>query len=116
MLRPDHWHTRLAVGGCIVVALALGLIWRPALSMPDAVRIPILRAHPEGAPPDAALFRHGRHDSYNCAACHPAVVPQYKLGFTHDELREGRFCAVCHDGRAATEIEQMSCEACHVPD
>jgi c(7)-type cytochrome triheme protein len=114
-MTAERGRAGLAVAGCLLVAGALSLAWRPALSMPDSVRIPIVKPHPEGAPPDAALFRHGRHDTYGCAGCHPALFPQYGLGFTHEHMREGRFCGVCHDGRAATDVTAMSCEECHVP-
>lgn len=101
--------------GCLVVAAALTLSWRTALSMPDAVRIPIVKPHPQGAPPDAALFRHGRHDQFDCSTCHPSLFPMWKAGFTHAEMDEGRFCGTCHDGIAAPDVRGADCESCHVP-
>jgi c(7)-type cytochrome triheme protein len=105
----------LASGGCLLVAGALALWWRPVLSMPDAVRIPIVEPHPKGAPPDAALFRHGRHDQFTCAACHPGLFPQWRAGFTHFDMNEGRFCGACHDGTAAFDVRTADCKDCHVP-
>lgn len=108
-------RARTALLGCLVVAVGLSLVWRPALSMPDAVRIPIVEDHPAGAPADAALFRHGRHDQYTCAGCHPSLFPAWRAGFTHRDMNEGRFCGVCHDGTAASAIETLACGSCHVP-
>ena len=105
----------LGVAGCLAVAVALTLVWRPARSMPDAVRIPIVEPHPPGAPPDAARFLHGRHDQFSCSACHPALFPKWRAGFTHRDMNEGRFCGVCHDGSAAQAIASMECLSCHVP-
>ena len=108
-----------AGGGCLLVALVLSLavsLWgRPALSMPDAVRIPMLEPHPPGAPADAALFRHGRHDQFGCASCHPALFPQWRVGFTHRDMNEGRFCGACHDGSAGFDTATADCRSCHVP-
>ena len=88
--------------GCLVVALVLSLGWRPAESMmPDSVRIPIVKQHPGGAPPDAALFQHGRHDNFSCAVCHPDAFPMWRAGFTHADMNTGRFCGMCHDGAGA---------------
>ncbi|MFO7567108.1 MAG: cytochrome c3 family protein [Enhygromyxa sp.] len=105
----------LAVGGCLLVAGALSLVWRPALSMPDAVRIPIVEPRPDGARPDAALFRHGRHDQFSCAACHPGLFPKWRAGFTHRDMNEGRFCGACHDGTAGFDLREADCKSCHVP-
>lgn len=116
--RAQRWRRGLGAAlGCGAVALISSLWWRPAQSMmPDSVRIPIVKQHPEGAPADAALFRHGRHDNYSCAVCHPAVFPTWRAGFTHADMSAGRYCGMCHDGEAASATESMSCEGCHVPN
>lgn len=105
----------IAFVGVVGVAIVLSLWWRPALSMPDAVRIPIVSPHPNGTPPNAALFRHGRHDQFDCSTCHPSLFPMWKAGFTHQEMDAGRFCGACHDGTAAAGINELDCESCHVP-
>jgi len=101
------------VAGCLVVAGGLCLCWRPALSMPDSVRIPIVEDRPEGLP--AARFQHGRHDQFDCSACHPALFPKWRVGFTHRDMNEGRFCGACHDGSAASDLTAADCKSCHVP-
>jgi len=95
----------LLVGG---PALALGL--------PNEVRIPIVRDHGAGDPPDAALFSHWDHDSFSCASCHPSTFPQRRAGFTHADMEAGRFCGSCHNGRLAfgPKDKGVGCETCHV--
>lgn len=90
---------------------ALARLGAPA-AMPDAVRIPIVRPHPPGLP--AAVFFHGSHNNFMCHSCHPARFPSERVGFTHDDFQEGRFCAGCHDGAAAWAISGAECERCHV--
>jgi c(7)-type cytochrome triheme protein len=116
---PVERRGLLAIVGCsgsLIVAIGLSLVWRPALSMPDAVRIPIVKPHPEAAPPDAALFRHGRHDQFGCATCHPSLFPKWRAGFTHADMNEGRFCGACHDGTAGFDLATADCKGCHAPN
>jgi c(7)-type cytochrome triheme protein len=108
-----RWLAAIVVG--LAVVGVVGLWWRPAVSMPDSVRIPIVKEHPKGTPPEAALFQHGRHDQFGCAACHPAVFPEWRAGFTHQDMRDGRFCGLCHDGTAAFDVDAVDCRSCHVP-
>jgi c(7)-type cytochrome triheme protein len=102
-----------------ITAVSGALLWAaPAAevsSMPDAVRIPIVSPHPQGAPQAAALFRHGTHSQSNCYGCHPGLFPRYPLGFTHADMNQGSFCAGCHNGQGAQPISAMACEKCHVP-
>jgi c(7)-type cytochrome triheme protein len=87
------------------VALALG-------TFPATLRIP--RADP-GRMPDLprALFSHRTHGTLGCYACHPSTFPQAAAAFTHDDMRAGRFCGRCHDGRVAFAIEGRACGNCH---
>lgn len=103
----------LLLGLGAAIAAAPALLRAPA-AMPDAVKIPIVRAHPPGAPAEAALFRHSNHGAFMCHSCHPTLFPSARVGFTHDDLRAGRFCAACHDDRAAWAIDGAKCERCHV--
>jgi c(7)-type cytochrome triheme protein len=93
--------------GLLVSAVALGA------AFPAVLRIP--RRNP-GAPtfPPPALFSHRQHESFGCYACHPSIFPQALVGFTHDEMREGKFCGRCHDGRTAFTIPGAACARCHV--
>jgi c(7)-type cytochrome triheme protein len=81
-------------------------------AFPAALRIP---RRPPGTPlPPRALFSHRGHQSFGCYACHPAVFPQAAVGFTHAEMREGKFCGRCHDGGGAFAIATADCARCHV--
>jgi len=117
---PDSKLLRVA-GVTLVLALALvfgGVLWpEPAATMPNSVRIPMKVPHGEGDPPDAALFSHWSHGRYHCYSCHPSIFPQRRLGFTHEDLDEGRFCARCHDGKTAFGVDDddVECETCHRP-
>lgn len=86
---------------------------RASLGMPPTVRIPIVRAHGKGDPPQAALFSHWSHDQFACYACHPSLFPQQRLGFTHDDMDAGKFCAACHDGKSAWSFDDADCKTCH---
>jgi c(7)-type cytochrome triheme protein len=61
----------------------------------------------------AALFSHRAHQSFGCFACHPSLFPQAPLGFTHEDMRQDRFCGHCHQGAIAFAIEGASCARCH---
>jgi len=97
------------------VAAAALLVAGPVLAaaFPSALRIPPRAAR--GTQPPPALFSHRTHGTFACQACHPGVFPQVAAGFSHGEMREGRFCGGCHDGRLAFAIAGASCTRCHVP-
>ena len=100
------WVARVFVGG---PALALGV---PAL-----VRIPMVKERAAGDPADAALFSHWDHDQFTCVSCHPSTFPQRRVGFTHADMEQGRFCGSCHDGHQAfaPKGKGVDCETCHRP-
>jgi c(7)-type cytochrome triheme protein len=100
------------VGVALGVLLVLPTI---ALTMPESLRIPIVREHGRGDPAEAALFSHWAHDQFRCYSCRPSIFPQALQGFTHDDLDNGHFCARCHDGKKAWSIDDadVECETCH---
>jgi c(7)-type cytochrome triheme protein len=89
------------------------LVTLAGLALPARLRIPKLAPHPAGTPAAAALFSHAGHSRMACYMCHPSIFPQALVGFTHQEMRLGRFCGDCHDGVEATAIEKMACGKCH---
>lgn len=107
---PRRW-SRLVLG-------ALLLIGGPAvaLGVPDTVRIPPVKQR-AATDLEPAVFSHWQHSTYTCASCHPSTFPQRKLGFTHAEMEQGRFCGSCHDGETAfaPKAKGVDCETCHVP-
>lgn len=96
----------LLVGFVLLVALA-------ALALPARLRIPRLAPHPSGTPVAAAAFSHARHSAMACYMCHPSLFPQTLRGFSHGDMRQGRYCGACHDGAGAAAIETMACQECH---
>jgi c(7)-type cytochrome triheme protein len=105
---------RRAAGRAVSAALLIASTVALAAAYPAVLRIP--PKNPSAPRPiPAALFSHRAHQSFGCYACHPSVFPQAPLGFTHDDMRQGRFCGACHDGAAAFAIERAACKGCHVP-
>ena len=107
MIPPARSRRLSIVLGLLFSSVALGA------AFPAVLRIP--RRNPAAvAFPSPALFSHRQHESFGCYACHPAVFPQALVGFTHDEMRDGKFCGRCHDGRTAFAIPGATCARCHV--
>lgn len=101
-----------ALGRAGVMA-AVTLVAFAGLALPARLRIPPVAPHPAGAPAAAAAFSHVGHASMPCYMCHPSVFPQALQGFTHREMRQGRYCGACHAGVNAKAIEKMTCSECH---
>lgn len=100
------------VPSLLVLALVLGSVL--AFAVPDVVRIP--RLNPEAAGPlPQAVFSHRGHSQYQCYACHPAIFPQARVGFTHEAMDQARYCGQCHNGNGAPAVKKYVCEACHAP-
>jgi len=63
-----------------------------------------------------AVFPHWKHRMYfRCNVCHDTLF-QMQVGADHitmDAVRDGQFCAVCHDGKTAFEVGFDTCELCH---
>ena len=63
-----------------------------------------------------AVFPHWIHRTeFKCYACHDEIF-QMKAGADNinmDEVRNGRFCGKCHDGKTAFAIGFDTCERCH---
>jgi len=100
-----RWRWRVGLSALLLFATPIF-----AVNAPQDVRIPPLQERTAPAP---ALFSHWAHNSQHCYSCHPSAFPQTRLGFTHQDMREGRYCGSCHDGQAAKALRSMSCEGCH---
>jgi c(7)-type cytochrome triheme protein len=106
--------SRRAARGLTVWALSVVSGVALAAAFPAVLRIPPRDpAAARSVPP--AFFSHRTHQSFGCFACHPSTFPQAPLGFRHEEMRAGRFCAQCHQGRIAFAIDGAACEGCHAP-
>ena len=92
--------------GSLVASAARGA------AFPAVLRIP--RLDPGVPYPPRTLFSHREHETLGCYACHPSIFPQQALiGFTHQQMSEGKFCGRCHDGRTAFGIPGTPCARCH---
>lgn len=63
-----------------------------------------------------ARFPHWAHRmNFKCYVCHEAIFPM-KAGaddITMDEIRAGKFCGVCHNGKTAFQVTFETCPRCH---
>ncbi len=63
-----------------------------------------------------AVFPHWVHRArYRCYVCHPAPF-EMKQGanpVTMDTIKKGEYCGVCHNGRAAFNVDFQNCARCH---
>ena len=63
-----------------------------------------------------AVFPHWIHRTqFKCYVCHDEIF-KMKLGadkIDMDEVRDGKFCGKCHDGKTAFAIGFDTCERCH---
>lgn len=87
-------------------------------AVPAMVSVPIVKEHGRKDPPGAGMFSHWQHEQYQCVACHPAIFPRARKGFTHDEMDEGKYCGACHDGRTApfaSGAHAVCKTSCHAP-
>jgi len=67
-----------------------------------------------GSGDNVAEFKHSVHTAkFSCDDCHPKVFPmaKTKLGMTMDKINAGKFCGVCHNGKAA--FDGNDCGKCH---
>ncbi len=102
----------------LTLALFLGgaVLLLPAASAADYGDITFVRKAPgmEDLPP--AVFPHWVHRmQYKCPACHDDLF-KMKTGaslVTMDELQAGKWCGVCHNGKAAFISDLNSCLRCH---
>lgn len=108
---PSASRRRGFLIGLVILAVGAPVI---GAAFPSAVRIPRRQTtHPNSLP--AALFSHRTHGSLVCFACHPSTFPQAPVAFTHVDMKQGRFCGHCHDGRTAFAVSVTPCGICHVP-
>jgi len=64
------------------------------------------------------VFPHWKHRiRFKCSACHPQIFEMKKGAneISMDTIRQGRFCAECHNGDVAFEVTFQSCYRCHEP-
>ena len=70
----------------------------------------------EDVPP--AIFPHFLHRmQFKCHVCHDEITVMKAGGnpITMDTIQDGKFCGVCHNGKAAFQATFESCPRCHRP-
>ena len=71
------------------------------------------RSESEGVRP--VVFSHWFHRiRFRCKVCHSELGFEMRAGandITMDEITQGRFCGLCHNGEVAWSTE--NCELCH---
>ena len=98
-----------------------------ALSLAGLAVVPIAQALAPGdivferqaqqeTPP--AVFSHWFHRiRFRCYVCHPAIFPMKAGGgpaIKMDDIRAGKYCGACHNGKTAWEASFDTCMRCHV--
>lgn len=107
--------------GLVIVALALAIF--PARyeaaadgDLGDYGTIIFERKVPGADEIPPAKFPHWVHRmNFKCYVCHEAIF-QMKAGadnVTMDDVREGKFCGVCHNGKTAFQVTFETCPRCH---
>lgn len=88
---------------------------RESLSFITPSFVKMTRSPEAGDEEGPATFPHAAHQRVmKCFNCHPSIFSYDKNIMTHDDFDQGKFCATCHDGRIAWDIEDADCETCHV--
>jgi c(7)-type cytochrome triheme protein len=99
------------------MALTIILTALPAASVLAVLGDIVFQTDDEARGTAPAVFPHWAHRvRYKCYACHPAVFAM-KAGanpMTMDDLKEGKYCGACHDGKTAWGIAFDTCNRCHI--
>jgi len=106
---------RLALCTLMLVSVGLAFPSRADKVLGD-ITIPRKGGESPNVTPEA-VFPHWKHRLYfKCTACHEGLF-QMKAGadnITMDALRNGKYCAVCHNGKTAFQVGFEYCDVCHV--
>jgi c(7)-type cytochrome triheme protein len=99
------------LSGVAVLVLALGVT--PFAGAEYADVILNKRAEKEGVRP--VIFPHWFHRiRFRCKVCHHELGFEMRAGandITMDEITDGKFCGMCHNGEIAWSVE--NCDLCH---
>ncbi|HEX7408804.1 MAG TPA: cytochrome c3 family protein [Candidatus Binatia bacterium] len=103
----------------VVLLMGGAVLCRTDVAVGQAVLgdVPLKRTgtdSPGGRP--TAVFPHWRHRLFfTCNVCHPAIFPMKggETAVTMDDVQEGRFCGLCHNGKIAWGVSISACARCH---
>ena len=96
------------------IALIMALFLFPAVSaaVPEGINL----TWPGGGA-GKVTFSGTKHAKINCDACHIAGLFKTKKNadiITMDAMKQGKFCAVCHNGKKAfSTTDPKKCQECH---
>ena len=108
-MRPIRPHLAVAIAVLMIARIA------PAAAPGDVTFKRVGRETPEMVP--ISVFSHWQHRMrFTCNVCHPAIfpmkaedVPPIKM----DEIKAGKACGACHNGRGAFASSISTCVRCH---
>lgn len=89
--------------------------WKGGMTPPAFIRFERDPKYAEEEDPKA-VFPHLLHEEiYQCFTCHPSIFPPETGYLNHSYFDEGKFCAVCHNGKISFSHEDSDfCEKCHI--
>ena len=106
-----HWNANKSI--IALVAVLLATIAIPPATAEYADVILNRRAEKEGVRP--VIFPHWFHRiRFRCKVCHHELGFEMRAGandMTMDDIIDGKFCGMCHNGEVAWSVE--NCDLCH---
>jgi len=107
-----------------VGVLALGLALAAAARAQTLPRLPGQFLFPAKGSPGPVVFVHSSHVDQqrpNCLSCHTRLfsilkpgTPTDGLAMGHEQMRQGKNCGACHNGKAAfASTDGTKCMTCH---
>ncbi len=110
MIATIHQTIQAAV---LTVIVALLFVEAPVVQAEYADVILNKRSEREGMRP--VIFPHWFHRiRFRCKVCHHELGFEMRAGandMTMEQITEGKFCGMCHDGEVAWSVE--NCDLCH---
>jgi c(7)-type cytochrome triheme protein len=113
-----QWRNGTAAAGAADPAAQRTVALDERLELVDGIRFPLGEDSP-----GVVVFDHSSHvdeSDPSCATCHAGAfaITHERAGqtaMTMEEMAEGKYCGVCHDGENAFSSED-DCEFCHEMD
>jgi c(7)-type cytochrome triheme protein len=116
-MKAGKWKQRAKISCLYMTALLSVLLSTTVLAAPGDMVIPRSGDDQSAGSMPASIFPHWVHRvRYRCDACHTDIF-EMQLGATEismELMREGKSCAICHDGTRAFKVGFDSCNRCHI--
>ncbi len=109
-MRPIRLHLAVAIA-------VLASAWIALAAAPGDITFKRAEEPAASEMAPISVFSHWQHRMrFTCNVCHPAIfpmkaedVPPIKM----DEIKAGKACGVCHNGRGAFASSINTCGRCH---